>query len=416
MIWRMTGRRSVAVVAIVLSLAACSRRDAGKSMIVRTVETPTSPGSGEANLAVAPDGRVLLSWVEPLEDKGHRLRLASRATGSGWSPPLTIAEGSGWFVNWADFPAVVALPDGTLFAHWLAKSGTSPYAYDVRITSSRDGGRTWSPPVIPHRDGTQAEHGFVSMVPSRTGEVGIVWLDGRKTADIAHAGHEATPEAMSLMHTTLDADGRLGAETVLDDRVCDCCQTDAVTAAGTTFVVYRDRSEKELRDMSIVRFAGGRWSPPQPLAPDGWEINGCPVNGPAIAAAASNVAVAWFTAARGEPRVKVAFSRDAGASFDPAIVVDDGRPLGRVDVASLDDGAAIVTWLEKTDKGAAMRVRRVARDGSASHALTVADSDAARSSGFPRIVRSGNEVTIAWRDSAEPPRVRTAAIAIDAID
>jgi hypothetical protein len=112
--------------------------------------------------------------------------------------------------------------------------------------------------------------------------------------------------------------------------------------------------------------------------------------------------------------VKVAFSRDAGATFDPAIVVDDGRPLGRVDVVALEDGAALVTWLEKTDKGAAMRVRRVVRDGSASHALTVADSDAARSSGFPRIVRSGKEVTIAWRDSAEPPRVRTATIAIDA--
>ena len=384
---------------------------------MQTVETPALPGSGEANLAVAPDGRVLLSWIEPVGDKGHRLRLASRASGSGWSPPFTIAEGSGWFVNWADFPAVVALPDGTLFAHWLAKSGTSPYAYDIRITRSRDGGRTWSAPVTPHRDGLPAEHGLVSMAPSRTGEAGIVWLDGRKTPHVPHAGHEgAAPEAMSLMHTTLDAEGRLGPETVLDDRVCDCCQTDAVAAAGTTVVVYRDRSEKEVRDISIVRLADGRWWPPQSLAHDGWEINGCPVNGPAIAATGSNVAVAWFTAARGEPRVKVAFSRDAGASFDPAIVVDEGRPLGRVDVVALEDGAALVTWLEKTDKGAAVRVRRVARDGSASHALTVADSDAARSSGFPRTVRSGNEVTIAWRDSAEPPRVRTAAIAIGAND
>ena len=319
-------------------------------------------------------------------------------------------------MNWADFPAVVALPDGSLFAHWLEKSGTSPYAYDVRISRSRDGGRTWSAPVTPHRDGMPAEHGFVSMVASRTGEVGIVWLDGRKKPDIAHAGQEATAEAMSLMHTTLDAEGRLGLETVLDDRVCDCCQTDAVTAAAATVVVYRDRSEKEVRDISIVRFSDGRWSPPQPLAPDGWEINGCPVNGPAIAAAGSNVVVAWFTAARGEPRVKVAFSPDAGARFDPGIVVDEGRPLGRVDVVALEDGAALVTWLEKTDKGAAVRVRRVARDGSASHALTATDSDAARSSGFPRAVRSGTEVTIAWRDTAEPPRVRTATLAIDAKD
>jgi hypothetical protein len=148
------------------------------------------------------------------------------------------------------------------------------------------------------------------------------------------------------------------------------------------------------------------------LSRDGWQINGCPVNGPAIAAAGSNVSVVWFTAAGGTPRVKVAFSEDAGASFGAPSVVDDGRPLGRVDIVALDDGAALVTWLEGTDKGTVMLARRVAPDGGRGAALTVADSSAARSSGFPRIVRSGNEVTMAWRDAADPPRVRTAAMVI----
>jgi hypothetical protein len=405
-------RKFVSVVAVVLSFAACSHRRGGERMTVQSLESPALPGSGEANLTLGPDGRVFLSWIEGSGAKGHRLRFASRAQGGGWSPPLTIAEGTDWFVNWADFPSVVSLPDGTLFAHWLAKSGASPYAYDVRITSSRDGGKTWSAAVIPHRDGTQAEHGFVSMLAWSPGEVGIVWLDGRKKPAVARAGHDTTPEAMSLMHTTLDREGRLGSESVLDDRVCDCCQTDAVTVAGTTVVVYRDRSDKEVRDMSVVRFVDGRWTAPQTLAPDGWEINGCPVNGPAIAAAGSNVSVAWFTAAGGTPRVKVAFSADGGASFGSPVVVDEGRPLGRVDVAAFDDGAALVTWLERKEKGTAIRARRVGREGGAGGTLTVADSDAARSSGFPRMVRSGREFTFAWRDGADPPRVRTATMAI----
>jgi hypothetical protein len=218
---------------------------------------------------------------------------------------------------------------------------------------------------------------------------------------------------MSLMHTTLDGDGRLGPETVLDDRVCDCCQTDTVRADDATVVVYRDRSDKEIRDMSVVRFVDGRWSAPQPLARDGWEINGCPVNGPAIAAAGSNVCVVWFTAAGGTPRVKAAFSADAGASFGSPVVVDDGRPLGRVDVVVLDDGGALVTWLEQTEKGTVLRARRIAPDATRGKALTIADSSAARSSGFPRMVRSQDEVTTAWRDAADPPRVRTAAIALE---
>jgi hypothetical protein len=376
-------------------------------MTVRELASPAGPGSGEPNLAVGSDGKVLLSWIEPVSGNRHALRYAGLESDGSWSPPLTIAEGADWFVNWADFPALSALPDGTLFAHWLAKSGPSTYAYDVQVASSRDGGRTWSAPLTPHRDGTQTEHGFVSMTPWSDGELGMVWLDGRKTAGAAAAAHGHTTAEMSLVHTTVGREGRLGVETVLDARVCDCCQTDVARAGDAFVVVYRDRSEKEVRDISIVRFANGRWSAPRPVADDGWEINGCPVNGPAVAADGAKVVVAWFTAAGDKPGVKVAFSRDSGTRFGSPIAVDDGRPLGRVDVVLLDGGAALVCWLEQGEKGAAtLRIRRVASDGSGGAAATVAVSTGARSSGFPRLARSGAKVILAWRDASEPPKVR----------
>lgn len=402
--------RKLASLAALVVLAGCARERGETRLSVRQMDAPAAPGSGEPNLAVAPDGQVLLSWIEPAGEGSHRLRYAARPRGGAWSEPRTVAEGAGWFVNWADFPALAALPDGTLFAHWLAKSGSGTYAYDVRVTASRDGGQTWSTPVVPHRDGTQTEHGFVSMVPWSAQAMGLVWLDGRKTAGATHAGHGALQAEMSLIHSTLDGEGRLGPETVLDGRVCDCCQTDAARAEEATVVVYRDRSEKEVRDMSVVRFAGGRWSEPRLLARDGWEINGCPVNGPAIAAAGTRIAVAWFTAADEKSRVKLAFSSDSGATFGSPIVVDDGRPLGRVDVVLLGDGVGLVSWLEQAEKGTELRVRRVAPDGARGEALTVADSSAARSSGFPRMVESGGEVVLAWRDAAEPPKVRTALL------
>jgi hypothetical protein len=258
---------------------------------------------------------------------------------------------------------------------------------------------------VPHRDGTQTEHGFASMTPWRPGEMGVVWLDGRKTS----GGHAGQAE-MALVHTTVDREGALGAETVLDGRVCDCCQTDAAVAGDATVVVYRDRSATEVRDMSVVRFAGGRWSEPRPLARDGWEINGCPVNGPAIAAAGRDVGVAWFTAAADRPLVKIAFSADAGATFAEPIVVDDQRPLGRVDVLMLDDASALVSWLQQVGNGARVRVRRIARGGTAAEPLTVGESTGARSSGFPRMARLGDEVVVAWRDADDPPRLRTAIL------
>jgi hypothetical protein len=217
---------------------------------------------------------------------------------------------------------------------------------------------------------------------------------------------------MSLVHSTLAADGRLGTETILDGRVCDCCQTDAARAESATVVVYRDRSEKEVRDISVVRFTGGRWSEPRPLAHDNWEINGCPVNGPAIAAAGTRVAVAWFAAPAEKPRVTVAFSSDAGATFAAPITVDDGRPLGRVDVVLLPSGTALVSWLEQQENGARLRVRRVAPDGARGDSVTVAESTGARSSGFPRMALVDGEVTMAWRDAAERPKVHTAVLSV----
>ena len=412
-----THTRLTVVLAVLAGINACTNGRTTRDeppIAVTLMGTPAVPGSGEPSLTLTKEGRVLLSWIEPVGDKRHALRYAARTGGSPWSDATTIAEGPNWFVNWADFPSVSALPDGTLFAHWLAKSGPGTYAYDVRITTSRDGGRTWSAPVVPHRDNMQTEHGFVSMTPWTAEQMGIVWLDGRKTVRASHDDHGGAGAEMSLMHTTLTSDGRLGPETVLDGRVCDCCQTDAVQTQASTIVVYRDRSPKEIRDMSVVRFVDGRWLSPQSLAADGWEINGCPVNGPAIAAAGPNVAVAWFAAPADKPRVTVAFSSDAGATFGSPIRVDDERPLGRVDLVLLDGGDALVAWLEQVGASASLRVRRVGADGSRGDAISIAEASQARSSGFPRMVRSGREVTIAWRDSAEPPKVRSAVLAIGA--
>jgi len=59
----------------------------------------------------------------------------------------------------------------------------------------------------------------------------------------------------------------------------------------------------------------------------------------------TRVAVAWFTSAADTPRVKVAFSQDAGGTFSQPIQVDDGETIGRVDVLLLPDGSALVCWL-----------------------------------------------------------------------
>jgi hypothetical protein len=186
-------------------------------------------------------------------------------------------------------------------------------------------------------------------------------------------------------------------------------------------VAYRDRSGDEVRDVSVVRFDGERWSEPRPLHDDGWKIAACPVNGPAVDARGDRVAVAWFTAppaAGGSPagpsrgRVLVAFSDDGGATFGAPSRIDGGRPSGRVDLLLLDSGSALVSWVEQSGDGAGLRLRIAGPGGTAGEVIEAAPVAGGRRSGFPRMARIGEAVLLAWTDAQGEGRVRVGRMSL----
>ena len=138
-------------------------------------------------------------------------------------------------------------------------------------------------------------------------------------------------------------------------------------------------------------------------------IPACPVNGPAVAAREDELVVAWFTGAGNERKTLLAFSADGGVRFGEPIRVDDGTSLGRVDVLWLENGTALVMWVERRPRVAEILVRQVWPDGRIGEELLVTTTSAGRDSGFPQMVQDGlGRVVFAWTESGNGRRVRVA--------
>jgi hypothetical protein len=392
---------------IVLGAAVVTTTRAAKaeewSVHVIPLSAPAARDSAQPQLSARRD-RVVLSWIERAGDRAS-LRFAER-TDTGWTEARTAASGTDWFVNWADVPSVVLLDDGSLAAHWLQKSATSTYAYDVQLSFSRDKGTTWTLPVTPHHDGTRTEHGFASLFQMPGAGLGLVWLDGRQMKAGNHEGMDAGP--MSVRGAVFNREGTQTGEMLVDDRVCECCPTAAAVTSSGPIVAFRNRTTDEIRDIYVSRLVGGKWTESVPVHRDNWKIAACPVNGPALSADGQNVAIAWFTAAGNEGHVYAAFSSDSGATFGAPIRIDDVGAVGRVDVELLADGSAAVTWIEFAEQRSEFRIRRADRGGSRSASMAVSGIAAGRSSGYPRLARRGNELLFAWVETGEKPQVRTA--------
>ncbi len=372
---------------------------------VRELTSPPRADSGESSLHAAPDGSTYLTYAGPGVAAGERaLWLATLAPGATtWSAPRAIVSTPLLMENWADFASLVVGTDGQLWAQWFQKpEGEDAHGYNGWVARSRDGGATWTAPAPLGQE-------FVSLAPLSRGRVLAVWLEKVPAVGL-HAAHAAKADAhdtpMRLKSRLLAADGATLQDWVVDPDVCTCCQTSLTHLGGDrAIVVYRGHTAGEIRDNRLAFFNQTIWGPSRLLHADGWKIPACPVNGPAADARGESLAVAWFTAADGVARVQAKVSRDGGITFSPALPLDLGRPIGRLDLVKLADGSALVSWLEaKSEANAAgLYVRRVLPDGTLSAPVLVAQTSAVRASGFARMAarRDGDGLTalITWTDA-----------------
>jgi hypothetical protein len=369
-----------------------------QTLKVEPTPNPSAAGSSQVNWSLAQDGSPILSWIEPQKDGSFAFRYSINHGGQ-WALPRTIAAQRHFFHHPAEMPNITVLKDGTLIAEWIEQPNEQSEAEFIYVSASADGVK-WSAPATASHDRSQAQHGLASIIATGDHEASIFWLQALKGED----------GPVSLMRSTIGSNGAQLKEEDLDSDVCSCCPTSVVRTTRGLLVAYRDHTKANIRDISVIRYENGKWTAPKNIYPDKWEIDACPVNAASASAQGDKAGISWYTASGDKARVEFTSSSDGGATFGKTSVVSTGQAYGYTTTAVDDTGGAVVSWLERGDKGARLLVRYVSPAGVLGPVAQVAEGTR-KDLGYPRLVRSGltsagNDVWIAWNSASKAQTAR----------
>ena len=364
--------------------------------------------SSEPNLYTSTKGDTYLSFISSSENSELSKLYFSKLELNKlqWNKPSLINSSTDWFVNWADFPRITTNDYNGISVHFLEKSASQTYSYDIKVMNSKDGGNIWNNPMKLHNDNTKTEHGFVSTINYNNNFLST-YLDGRQN-ELAKDNKNLKPQ-MTLRATSYNIDGDILMDELIDNKVCDCCQTDlALTADNTPITVYRDRSNNETRDIFYSYYKNSKWSTPLAVFNDNWIIAGCPVNGPAISTFNNSSSLIWYTEIDGKSEIKVAFTSDISKGFDDPILINSNDPLGRVDIEMITENSSIISYMDYVNDKAFLKLQRIDRYSGVNKSIIIDEIYNTRSSGFPKINIIDNDKTIVtWTDTANKLHVKT---------
>jgi hypothetical protein len=373
---------------------------------VAAVWTTTKDGAANVHVAMSSDGGGTFSEPRRVND------VDGDASANNEQPPRVVISG-------------VKASARKITVFWTKRNeGPQRARRDaIRMASSEDDARTFTPARFTHDAALSGARGWESLAVSPNGEVHAVWLDGRdaerKIAEaVAHSGmpHKGQPP-QDLYHGTIAPDGRV-IESVIATGVCFCCKTAvAVDARGTVYAAWRHIFPGSIRDIAIARSTDGgrRFESLVRVSEDKWELNGCPEDGPALALDQAGVIhIAWATVVNdGEPQKALFYATSSdGKTFSPRarLPVPAVATPGHPQLALASDGGVAIVWDEVVDGQRRVSFTRVPRSGSFAPAQILSGDESASN---PVIVRVDKGLLVAWtsrsssaKSAADPSVIR----------
>jgi hypothetical protein len=228
---------------------------------------PELRGALQPQVAVAPAGRIHVTF-----GKGNTIyHTASLDAGRTFTKPVKVAELPKLALGMRRGPRIAAADKV------LAITAISPGDGTLHAWASKDGGATWKEGANVNDTPRSAREGLHAMASDGKGNALVTWLDLRSGG-------------MELWRaTSADGGATWGANALVykspDGHICECCHPSAaMDAQGRVAVMWRNWLGGS-RDMyaALSSDGGKTFAAAQKLGSGTWKLNGCPMDGGALA-------------------------------------------------------------------------------------------------------------------------------------
>ncbi|HYF64864.1 MAG TPA: hypothetical protein VD886_18715 [Herpetosiphonaceae bacterium] len=340
-------------------------------------------------LAAAADGGVYAALGD-----ADGLAVARLLADGSWGPPVRASGGQPVLVHPAERPAIAVAPGGRVAVAWLdTESGELPAVW---YAQSGDGGASFGEPTqVAQAGGPSAA--MVSIAFDQQNPL-AVWLDG---SDLALA-------------RSADGGRSWAAKSILDSLICDCCQPAPLLVGSESLVAFRNvvkEGADDLRDIYVARLDGDRAAGAPVQASDAsWQINACPISGPALALGGDSVFAAWMDGRADVDHsgrrsdIWLARSADGGRTFGANLRVNPAAEGQHTlpTLAAAPDGRLHLSWLSVDGQDHSI-VHTSSADGGASFTppQTIASNtlgDGGRPNMPSLAVAADGRAYLAWTD------------------
>ena len=397
---------------------------------------PSAQTNGQTTLAIsgatnqtpwvaAQGAQVAVVWGAKTDSQGNVFAAVSQDGGRTFAPPVRVNAVAGEArISGEIAPRVAIVPAATgaaaeIVVAWNAKdSGTQ-----VKLARSRDGGRTFSAPVPLQAAGAAGDRGWQALTLDARGTAHAIWLDHRgmaasKAEPMDHKGeHDGAAMAQRSGLYYASSAGGTATERELFKGVCYCCKTAMATGPdGTLYAAWRHVFTGNFRDMGFTssRDGGKTFSPMVRVNQDGWSINGCPDDGPAIAVDAKGVVhLVWPTVQGGtEGALLYAVSKDGRTFSAPVRVPTLGSPKPSHPQVAIDGGGRVVIAWDEVRSGVrgAAYSRMTSAAGAPPAFGPIQQLGAGGPSAYPVFAAGAKGLVAVW--TAGPPDKATIAVKV----